>query len=89
MGKRIDSPAKIIYNENTSRQYQDQLRYKALGLCVKCQKTQSKSSKIYCDTHLEYSREYQRTKYKRKKRYYNAKSYKGDGNGELISNKNR
>ena len=47
MGKqRIDgSPEQIIYNKNTSRQYQDQLRYKALGLCVKCQKPQSENSK--------------------------------------------
>ena len=76
MGKRLDSPEKIIYNKNTSRQHQDQLRYQALGLCIKCQKPQSDYSKVYCDYHMEYSREYQRKKLNRKARYKNAKSYK-------------
>ena len=83
MGKRVDgSPEKIIYNENTSRQYQAQLRYKALGLCIKCQKPQAEYSKVYCDKHLEYSREYQRKQHNRKIRYNNAKSYKGGNDGK-------
>ncbi len=83
MGKqRIDgSPERIIYNKNTSRQYQDQLRYKALGLCVKCQKPQSENSKYYCEKHLIKVREYQRKKNGCKRRNLNAKSYKGEKNG--------
>ena len=87
MGKRVDgSPEKIIYNENTSRQYQDQLRYKALGLCIKCQKPQAEYSRVYCGKHLEYSREYQRKQQNRKSRYKNAKSYKGEEYGKHNNN---
>lgn len=80
--QRIDgSPEKIIYNKNTSRQYQDQLRYKALGLCTKCQKPQFENSKIYCKKHLIKAREYQRKKNDCKRRNLKAKSYKGENNG--------
>ena len=67
---------KLVYKKGTSRQYQDQLRYKALGLCIKCQKPQAESSKNYCAKHVVYARELQRNKLKRKRRNTNCKSYK-------------
>ena len=78
MGRqRIDgSPERIIYNKNTSRQYQDQLRYKALGLCVRCQKPMWKGiSKQFCEKHTLMVRESQRKRIGAKKRNKNCKSY--------------
>ena len=48
--RRVDEiKDKLTYKEGTSRQYQDQLRYKALGLCVRCQKPMWKGiSKQFC-----------------------------------------
>ena len=77
MGKRIDSNERIVYKNNgTSRQYQDQLRYKALGLCIRCQKPMWEGvSKNFCKKHTLIKREYQR-KYKGvTKRNNNCKSY--------------
>ena len=77
MGKRIDSNERIVYKDDgTSRQYQDQLRYKALGLCIKCQKPMWKGvSKQYCEKHTLMVREYQRKKKGTIKRNKNCKSY--------------
>jgi len=77
MGKRIDSNERIVYKDDgTSRQYQDQLRYKALGLCTKCQKPIWKGvSKQYCEKHTLMVREYQRKKKGTTKRNKNCKSY--------------
>ena len=81
MGLRIDSKERIVYKHNgTSRQYQDQLRYKALGLCIKCQKPQAEYSKNYCAKHVVYARELQRKILKRSRRNLNCKSYKGEEN---------
>ena len=85
MGKRIDSNERIVYKDDgTSRQYQDQLRYKALGLCIKCQKPMWKGvSKQYCEKHTLMVREYQRKKKGTTKRNINCKSYvkKENNNG--------
>ena len=75
------SPNRIIYNENTSRQYQDQLRYKALGLCIKCQDKVWEYSSNFCEKHHKWHREYNRKRNKNKTRYKKAKSYKGEQNG--------
>lgn len=78
MGKRLDSTDKIKYNKKTSRQYQDQLRYKALGLCLRCQKPMWEGvSKQFCEKHTLLVREYQRKKKGYKKRLEGCKSYKG------------
>jgi hypothetical protein len=61
--KRIDSDEKIIYDSSSSRQAQDQKRYKSLGLCIKCQKPiWSGVSKSFCEKHTIWMREYQRKK---------------------------
>ena len=70
---------KLVYKKGTSRQRQDQLRYKALGLCIKCQKPQAEYSKNYCAKHVVYARELQRKILKRSRRNLNCKSYKGEG----------
>ena len=77
MGKRIDSNERIVYKDDgTSRQYQDQLRYKALGLCTKCQKPIWKGvSKSFCEYHTKLVREYQRKRKGTTKRNKNCKSY--------------
>jgi hypothetical protein len=67
---------KLQYKKGTSRQYQDQLRYKSLGLCIKCQKPQAEYSKNYCANHVKYQRELQRNKIGRVRRNLNCKSYK-------------
>ena len=74
---RIDGiKEKLVYKEGTSRQYQDQLRYKALGLCTRCQKPIWKGvSKQYCEKHALMVREYQRKRIGAKKRHKNCKSY--------------
>ena len=77
MGKRIDSNERIVYKDDgTSRQYQDQLRYKALGLCTKCQKPIWKGvNKSFCEYHTKLVREYQRKRKGTTKRNKNCKSY--------------
>ena len=71
-----NAPEVTIQKEGTSRQYQDQLRYKALGLCIKCQKPIWKGvSKQYCEKHTIMVREYQRKKKGTIKRNINCKSY--------------
>ena len=81
---RIDGiKERIVYKDNgTSRQQQDQLRYKALGLCVRCQKPIWKDiNKQYCEKHTLMVREYQRKRKGTTKRNINCNSYitkKGD-----------
>ena len=78
MGKpRVDGiKDRLVYKEGTSRQYQDQLRYKALGLCTKCQKPVWKGvNKSFCEKHTLMVREKQRKKIGAKKRNKNCKSY--------------
>ena len=77
MGKRIDSNERIVYKNNgTSRQHQDQLRYKALGLCISCQKPMWEGvSKNFCKKHTLIKREYQRKYMGVTKRNNNCKSY--------------
>ena len=77
MGKRIDSNERIVYKDDgTSRQYQDQLRYKALGLCIRCQKPMWEGvSKNFCKKHTLIKREYQRKYMGVTKRNNNCKSY--------------
>ena len=78
MGKqRVDGiKEKLVYKEGTSRQYQDQLRYKALGLCTRCQKPVWKGiNKQYCEKHTLMVREYQRKIQGTTKRNKNCKSY--------------
>ena len=77
MGKRIDSNERIVYKNNgTSRQYQDQLRYKALGLCTRCQKPIWKGiNKQFCEKHTLMVREHQRKTKGTTKRNKNCKSY--------------
>ena len=75
MGKRLDSTERIVYAKGTSRQYQDQMRYKSLGLCIKCQKPQASYSKNYCAYHVLYQRELQRRRNACKKRNTNCNSY--------------
>ena len=77
MGKRIDSNERIVYKDNgTSRQYQDQLRYKALGLCISCQKPMWEGvSKTFCEKHTLMVREYQRKRNGTTKRNINCSSY--------------
>ena len=59
-----------------SRQQQYQLRYKALGLCIKCQKPMWKGvSKQFCKKHTLMVREYQRKTKGTTKRNKNCKSY--------------
>ncbi len=78
MGKRLDSDKKIKYHNKTSRQAQDQKRYKALGLCVKCQQPIWEGvSKSYCEKHTLMTREAQRKRMGYTKRY-KCKSYKGE-----------
>ena len=75
---RIDGvKERIVYKDNgMSRQQQDQLRYKALGLCIKCQKPIWKdTSKQYCEKHTLMVREYQRKRKGTTKRNINCKSY--------------
>ena len=66
---------KLVYKKGTTRQYQDQMRYKALGLCIKCQKPQATYSKNYCGEHVIYARELQRRILKRKRRNSKCASY--------------
>ena len=75
--RRVDGiKESLVYEEGTSRQYQDQLRYKALGLCIKCQKPIWKGvSKQYCKKHTLMVREYQRKKKGTIKRNINCNSY--------------
>tara|TARA_Y100001938_G_C8009372_1_gene389139 strand:+ start:72 stop:329 length:258 start_codon:yes stop_codon:yes gene_type:complete len=75
--RRVDGiKDKLTYKEGTSRQYQDQLRYKALGLCVRCQKPMWKGiSKQFCEKHTLMVRESQRKRIGAKKRNKNCKSY--------------
>ena len=75
--QRVDGiKEKLVYKEGTSRQYQDQLRYKALGLCIKCQKPMWKGvSKHFCEKHALMKREYQRKREGTTKRNNNCKSY--------------
>ena len=74
---RVDGiKEKLAYKEGTSRQYQDQLRYRALGLCVKCQKPMWKGvSKTFCEKHTLMVREYQRKRNGTTKRNINCSSY--------------
>ena len=75
--RRVDGiKERLVYKEGTSRQYQDQLRYKALGLCIKCQKPMWKGvSKQFCEKHTLMIREYQRNKKGTTKRNINCNSY--------------
>ena len=75
--QRVDGiKEKLVYKEGTSRQYQDQLRYKALGLCTRCQKPVWKCiNKQYCEKHTLMVREYQRKIQGTTKRNKNCKSY--------------
>ena len=75
--QRVDGiKEKLVYKEGTSRQYQDQLRYKALGLCTKCQKPVWKGvNKSFCEYHAKLTREYQRKRKGTTKRNKNCKSY--------------
>jgi len=75
--RRVDGiKERLVYKEGTSRQYQDQLRYKALGLCIKCQKPMWKGvSKQFCEKHTLMIREYQRKTKGTTKRNKNCKSY--------------
>ena len=75
--QRVDGiKEKLVYKEGTSRQYQDQLRYKALGLCIRCQKSVWKDiNKQYCKKHTLMLREKQRKAQGTKKRNTNCKSY--------------
>ena len=75
--RRVDGiKERLMYKEGTSRQYQDQLRYKALGLCIKCQKPIWKGvSKQFCEKHTLMIREYQRKRKGTTKRNINCKSY--------------
>ena len=75
--QRVDGiKEKLVYKEGTSRQYQDQLRYKALGLCIRCQKPVWKDiNKQYCKKHTLMLREKQRKAQGTKKRNTNCKSY--------------
>ena len=75
MGKRLDSNKRIVYVTSKSRQYEDQLRYKSLGLCIKCQKPQATYSKNYCGYHVTYQRELQRKLNGCKKRNSKCASY--------------
>ena len=77
MGKRIDSSERFVYKDDgTSRQYQDQLRYKALGLCIRCQKPVWKDiNKQFCEHPTLMVREYQRKTKGTTKRNKNCKSY--------------
>jgi hypothetical protein len=75
MRKRLDSNKRIVYVTSKSRQYEDQLRYKSLGLCIKCQKPQASYSKNYCAYHVNYAREMQRKRNACKKRNTNCNSY--------------
>ena len=75
---RIDGiKERIVYKDNgMSRQQQDQLRYKALGLCIRCQKPIWKGvNKQHCEKHTLMVREYQRKRVGAKKRNKNCKSY--------------
>ena len=75
---RIDGiKERIVYKDNgMSRQQQDQLRYKALGLCIRCQKPIWKGvSKQFCEKHTLMVREYQRKRKGTTKRNINCKSY--------------
>ena len=74
---RIDGiKEKLVYKEGTSRQYQDQLRYKALGLCTRCQKPIWKGiNKQFCEKHTLMVREHQRKTKGTTKRNNNCKSY--------------
>ena len=74
---RIDGiKEKLVYKEGTSRQHQDQLRYRALGLCKTCQKPVWKGiNKMYCEKHTLMVREYQRKTQGTTKRNNNCKSY--------------
>jgi hypothetical protein len=75
MGKRLDSDKKIKYHNKTSRQAQDQKRYKELGLCIRCQQPMWEGvSKQYCEKHTIMIREKQREK-KGYQRRYLCKSY--------------
>ena len=75
--KRVDGiKERLVYKEGTSRQYQDQLRYKALGLCIRCQKPMWEGvSKNFCKKHTLIKREYQRKYMGVTKRNNNCKSY--------------
>ena len=77
--KRVDGiKDRLVYKEGTSRQYQDQLRYKALGLCIRCQKPIWKGiSKNFCEKHHLWTREYYRKYMGRTNTYraLNCKSY--------------
>ena len=77
MGKRLGGiKSKIKYNKKTSRQAQDQKRYKAMGLCVKCQKPIWEGiNKQFCEKHTLMVREYQRKREGTTKRNNNCKSY--------------
>lgn len=78
MGKRLDSKEKIKYHNRTSRQAQDQKRYKELGLCIRCQKPMWEGvSKQYCKKHTIMIREKQREKRGHQRRYL-CKSYEGE-----------
>ena len=75
---RIDGiKERIVYKDNgMSRQQQDQLRYKALGLCIRCQKPIWKGiNKAFCEKHTLMVREYQRKRKGTTKRNINCKSY--------------
>ena len=75
---RIDGiKERIVYKDNgMSRQQQDQLRYKALGLCIRCQKPIWKGvNKQFCEKHTLTVREYQRKRKGTTKRNINCNSY--------------
>ena len=72
----------LVYKKGTSRQYQDQMRYKALGLCIKCQKPQASYSKNYCASHVVYAREVQRKRLSRIRRNNKCASYIVERGGE-------
>ena len=75
--QRVDGiKEKLVYKEGTSRQYQDQLRYKALGLCARCQKPIWEGvNKSFCEKHTLMIREKQRKYMGTTKRNKNCKSY--------------
>ena len=75
--QRVDGiKEKLVYKEGTSRQYQDQLRYKALGLCARCQKPIWEGvNKSFCEKQTLMVREHQRKTKGTTKRNKNCKSY--------------
>ncbi len=62
-------------NSPVSRERKWQLRKMAIGLCLVANCKEPITANGRCDKHRIALREYHRKYYKRKKRYYGAKSY--------------